>query len=709
MPEPGGSRRDSGVTRLRPGRLLAALALTALAAVRAPAQQPGAWNDARATDLAQRAVARRMATLADTGLRAYEARARGYVTFLAQAGEGLELPPKVVKADELGLEIFWRAPGESKQRILGRRDTTLLPTDIAYHRDHLGIVQNNFPAIIRLGDGDEVRDVPHPLSPAGLPLYELRLVDSLRIRLPAGEPIEVYQLQVRPRDPSQPRAVGSLFIERASAQLVRMSLSFTRAALKDEQLEDLVVTLENGLVEGRFWLPRRQEIEIRRSGTWLDFPFRGIIRGRWEIRDYAVNAEIPPATFDGGDEIVMAPPERRRDFRFEGGVLDRLPPEVRAATDDDVRVAQEQARAMVRGELLARRTGTQLAGRAVSDFLRVNRVEGFATGVGVARRLGAGWRVDGHARWATAEGTARGGAGVGWEGASGAGVLVRAARELGEINLVPEASGVANSIAAQEFGRDWTNPYDRRLVALRADLPVLGEAKWRLGVEGAVERHGQVGVNATPSRGRFEPVPPVDALDAVRLSLFARRPTAIGIGGGELRVAAALDLWGSERRDVVAAPTRWHLRPTLDLEWQDQRDARTRLVLRTIAGGVVGPVAPPQLLVRFGGAVTLPGVPFGSEVGTWGVSQRIEWQRRIGAPSLPLGRYGRTPANVVLAPYLVAAVARNGAVGRVRPAVGVALLSLFDVLRLDVAVPIGTPRPGVMVHVDVTRDFWRIL
>ena len=34
-------------------------------------------------------------------------------------------------------------------------DTLLLPTDINYHRDHLAIVQNNFPAIIRLGDGTE--------------------------------------------------------------------------------------------------------------------------------------------------------------------------------------------------------------------------------------------------------------------------------------------------------------------------------------------------------------------------------------------------------------------------------------------------------------------------------------------------------------------------------------------------------------------------
>ena len=69
--------------------------------------------------------------------------------------------------------------------------------------------------------------------------------------------------------------------------------------------EDVAVVLENGLIEGRFWLPRRQEIEIRRTGTWLDYPARGIIRGRWEICCYSVNNGLNPAMF-AGPEIVTA-------------------------------------------------------------------------------------------------------------------------------------------------------------------------------------------------------------------------------------------------------------------------------------------------------------------------------------------------------------------------------------------------------------------
>ena len=107
--------------------LFLCLALPA-SAMSALAQQP--WNDTRTLALVGRATERRALQLADTALVDYKAKAHGYLTFLAQFGEGFTEPPKIVKADELGLEVYWRAPDLSKQRIVGRRDTLLLPTDI---------------------------------------------------------------------------------------------------------------------------------------------------------------------------------------------------------------------------------------------------------------------------------------------------------------------------------------------------------------------------------------------------------------------------------------------------------------------------------------------------------------------------------------------------------------------------------------------------
>ena len=207
-----------------------------------------AWNSPETLTLVNRAVDRRLAFQADSALTSYRARAHGFVFFLAQVGEGLTEPPRLVKADELDVEVYWRAPDRSKQVILGWRDGAFLPTDINYHRDHLGIVTNNFGDLIRIGEGDEVRDAVHPLSPEGLTAYDYALSDSLAIRTADGE-VTVYQVQVRPRSFARPLVVGILYIDVATAELVRFRFSFTPAAYLDRQLEDISIVLESALYE----------------------------------------------------------------------------------------------------------------------------------------------------------------------------------------------------------------------------------------------------------------------------------------------------------------------------------------------------------------------------------------------------------------------------------------------------------------------------
>src|SRR5688572_29337271 len=376
------------------------------------------WNDSRTLALVGRATERRAQQLADTGLVDYKASARGYLTFLAQLGEGFPDPPKIVKADELALEVYWRAPDLSKQRIVGRRDTLLLPTDISYHRDHLGIVQNNFPDIIRLGEGDEVSDVPHPLSARGAREYDFAITDSLAIRM-ARRAVEAYRVSVRPRNDREPRVIGAVFIDRATGEVLRMAFSFTRAAFLDTQLENISIVLENVLIEGRYWLPRRQEIEIVRTGAWMDYPARGIIRGRWEVSGYAVNQGISPLFFRG-PEIVIAPRSVLDERVWAGRILDSLPADVRASTDETIRAVQEEAGRLVHAEALARVHRTSLSARAISDFIRFNRVEGLALGAGVTRRMGAGVAFSGRGRWGFDDEEAKGRAALSVSRANGA-------------------------------------------------------------------------------------------------------------------------------------------------------------------------------------------------------------------------------------------------------------------------------------------------
>ena len=214
------------------------------------------WDSPEALALVRRAVEQRAAVEADSLLQSYRTRAHGFVFFLAQVGEGLAAPPRLVKADELDVEVYWQAPDHSKQVVLGWRDGAFLPTDIEYHRDHLGIVTNNFGDVIRIGEGDEVRDALHPLSRAGPAVYHYALGDSLGIRTGRGE-VTVREVRVRPRSFARPLVVGTLYLDSETAELVRFRFSFTPAAYLDRQLEDITIVLENGRFEGRWWLPFR--------------------------------------------------------------------------------------------------------------------------------------------------------------------------------------------------------------------------------------------------------------------------------------------------------------------------------------------------------------------------------------------------------------------------------------------------------------------
>lgn len=670
----------------------------------APAVRAQAWNDERTRELVTRATERRAQQLADTGIRDYTATARGYLTFLAQVGEGFPDPPRVVKADELALEVYWRAPNYSKQLIVGRRDTLLLPTDIQYHRDHLGIVQNNFPDIIRLGEGDEVRDVPHPLSAAGGAAYDFAIRDSMRIEIP-GRAFDVYEVQFRPKDDRSPAAVGAVYVSRGDAQVVRMAFGFTRAALIDKQLEDVSIVLENSLIEERFWLPRRQEVEIRRTGTWLDFPARGVIRGRWEICCYAVNQGHSMQTF-AGPEIVLAPPQRRAAHRWEGRIMDVLPADVRAVTDEDVQRVQAEARALVRAEALARVRQTSFTALGVSDIIRVNRAEGLVLGAGVRRQVGRGFDVGLKGAFGFSDHEAKGSLSIGRRTGAGHAMRLSVFREYRDASDEAETSGVRNSIAAQEFGSDYTEPFEVRGVSLAADLsPVATGTRWRF--EAAYEWHDSVRVAATPSRGTFGPTLPVQEARGPRLSLQVRRVGEWLAGQATLRAEARVSrLFGgaSDHEDVA--------RVSASVEYERMLPLG-RLLTRTF-GGVVsdGAGAPVQHLFYAGGPATAPGYEFHQLAAGRLFGQRAEWHLPISFVAIPLGRWGRTPGHAWLAPTASAVhvgelPAFRPSAGGWYPSVGLGLIVLFDLVRVDVARGLRDGRWSF--GLDVAREFWRVM
>ncbi|HEX5438086.1 MAG TPA: hypothetical protein VFW98_13050 [Gemmatimonadaceae bacterium] len=675
----------------------------------AAAQQ---WNDARTRALVARATALRAQQLADTALVDYTATAHGYVTFLAQLGNQagqLTEPPKVVRTDQLALQVYWHAPNLSKQMIIGRRDTLLAPTDIRYHRDHLGIVQNNFPSIIRIGEGDEVRDVPHPLSATGLADYDFAITDSLQILLP-DRAVDVYAVQVRPRDPAAPRVVGAIYLDRSTAQVVRMAFSFTRDAYIDHTLDDVDIVLENALVAGRFWLPRHQEIEIRRSGTWLDFPARGIIRGRWEICCYHVNTGLPSTMF-AGPAIIQLPPSVLSRYAWRGSVLDSLPRGVRAATGADVQRVQAQVRSLVRARVLQKTTGPRLTARRISDFARVNRVEGLALGGGAALPLGSGRSLALAGRWGFADHQAKGRVSLDVPRAGGDVFHLYAERQYRDARDVEESSLVRNSLAAQEYGDDNTEPYDVRAVGVGAELGQHLGMWWR--AEASYETQRALSVHARPAMGQYAPVFPARPVREGRLSLDVDRPTTPFIFGSELRLTGELRGGIFQRRDSAFTGSRPRFARAVISADIERAVGAQRLVLRSVLGAVAGsPAAPPQEYIFLGGPTTGPGYGAHEFAARLAASQRVEWRVRVPFVPIPLGRFGRAPASATLAPFVnTIYVARSAPFRAARggwyPSVGLGALFFFDLLRVDVARGVRDGRWSVSF--DIAREFWGIL
>jgi len=138
-----------------------------------------------------------------------------------------------------------------------------------------------------------------------------------------------------------------------------------------------------------------------------------------------------------------------------------------------------------------------------------------------------------------------------------------------------------------------------------------------------------------------------------------------------------------------------------------------RLVMETIAAAAgARPAVPPQELVYFGGPVSGPGYDFHALVGRVALAQRVEWRLPVPFVAIPLGRFGTAPSSATLAPYVhgVWVDPPRGVTGLregFHPALGAGLLTLFDMLRFDVAHGLRDGRWSFSV--DVAPDFWRVL
>jgi hypothetical protein len=656
------------------------------------------WNSPETIALVRRAVERREVAEADSGLTSYRARAHGFVFFLAQVGEGLSEPPRLVKADELDVEVYWLAPNHSKQIILGWRDGTFLPTDIQYHRDHLGIVTNDFGDVIRIGEGDEVRDVAHPLSPAGLTAYDFALSDSAAIRSATGE-VTVYQIRVRPRSFKQPLVVGTLYVDVETAALVRFRFSFTPPSYLDRHLEDISVVLENALYEGKFWLPYRQEIEIRRRATWLDFPARGIIRGRWEIEDYELNIAAPAELWGGPAIGGLLQPGGSSTWSqpLEEAIAGVAEP----VNQQDMESVRAEIERIAGSRSLIGLPSNRVATGSLSDILRVNRVQGLTLGFGGTLSIAESRiRLQPMIAYGTSDDRLLASLTASWHSGPTR-FSVGASRTIEDLSDLMVVAPLINSIMAQEAGRDYGDYTLVQAAEVRLQQR-LGARTSLSGSLGVVESHS-VTNQASPANGRFRPNPPLGGGS----HRVARLGLEQGTGGFGVERDLQGEVWveggeGSGDYLRVTASARWLAR-------FKNSELLSRLYL-----GVGTSDLPPHRSFVLGGRGTLVGEPFrvygGREMGL----AHLEWRFEVPVPSIALGSFASTGRRLTLAPFLAAGYAARPLpslpwtrTAGVRPVAGIALEWLMRLIRVEAGVGLRDGRIGVTV--DVNRDWWRLL
>lgn len=682
----------------------AALALAALAAPGATAAQDGDWNSGRALELVRRAQDRRQVALSDTGMVDYQADARGYIYFYLDRRDTGERT--LVKTDQVALDVFWKAPNLSKQRIIGLRDERNLPTNIRYHEDHLTVVQDNFGDLIRLGDGDEVADVLHPAAPAGPAAYDYRLADSTSIRLPgAQEPVRVYKLQVRPKDASRPALVGSIYVDRREGDIVRMEFTFTPVSYVDRQLDYINVLLENGLYKGRFWLPNRQQVELRRQVPELGLPAGGMIRGTMQISNYRFNQGLAPGLF-AGRRVVSVPVSQREAFAFEQPIDAELREAGLAATGELGDIRREAAE-LVGRRLLSGLPGTRIDLSTATGTLRYNRAEGLVVAPGVrfspAERLTLGVRGG----YAFGAGQVFAEADL-WRGTLpdrlGLGVYVNQPRDVG---VGPVISGAMNSVTALVAGYDFTDPYYATGAELRADRAV-GRG-WNGGLRLRAEEHRSAELETDFSLlgggSHFRPVIAVDEGEFYGATLSLRRPVPA-------EVARGFSLGVSVEAAAVAREGFYgHVRPRIDAGWVMRGSGGSELSVQGSAGAAIGDV-PRQQLYLLGGRGTVPGYDFRAYGGDrFAVAQatyaaelfRPFVRGRVFAAAGWAGQEGTLDPfqGGVLRPPLDL---RTGEMYSVGAGVGL----LFDILRIDVARGLGDGGRWEVI-VEANPSFWDFL
>ncbi|MGZ3373017.1 MAG: ShlB/FhaC/HecB family hemolysin secretion/activation protein [Gemmatimonadaceae bacterium] len=286
-----------------------------------PAIMASAFKDPGARDLLLRARQARLSQ--DSSLTGYDANA--YERMSVGMGFKHIGRDRLLMRSEQASHVMWQRGKGAIVDVKGRRSVLPMIEGVGDGDIDLGD-DSDIPyapgrETLWIGSGMAKADVSeneiiHPLAAGAEAYYTYQSGDSVEFQLPGGQRLKLRELRIRPRQPKWNVAVGSLWFDASTAHLVRAVyrmaqemdiMAVAKEANEEEQNHDddiprwlkpmitpmkadvSAITVEYGLHEGRFWLPRSQTIEGEAQVSFMHIPFKFEQRYTYE----SVNGTLP--------------------------------------------------------------------------------------------------------------------------------------------------------------------------------------------------------------------------------------------------------------------------------------------------------------------------------------------------------------------------------------------------------------------------------
>ena len=283
--------------------------------------------------LVERAMARRR--VADSAVSDYRARIHYRLTFGVGRRRWARVPNSAV--EEQVADIQWQRPNDLRIDFLGRRSRSRSDVELSSIWDRPWFVPRSVDDSVRIfSDEFPATGALHPLAAAAPAWYRYTLTGELSVAPGQGGTLHLLQVQVTPRRTGPALIAGEMWIDSASAEVVRLSFRYvgtglwvlpegqkrsdTTSARRINRIANQIVSvdaeLEYGLQERRYWMPYRQVISGRVRiplVSDLVIPFRAVTT----FDDFEINSGKPiafelPLGPDNPDSL-KARREARRD------------------------------------------------------------------------------------------------------------------------------------------------------------------------------------------------------------------------------------------------------------------------------------------------------------------------------------------------------------------------------------------------------------